>query len=278
MPRVLMRRTLVIVVALLCVAVSSYVTAAARQEKQAKALMGSTVLEWGALAVKETKTGARRELFRAPTATLEELEGHVTTINPGLSPHAPHQHPDEELMVLKEGTVEALVGGKTVRLGPGSVVFQASNEPHGLRNVGDVPATYHVFRWKSGVPRAGKNLLPSSAFDWKAMAAKREKYGERRQLFQSPTATLAELESHVTTLDARQATGGPHRHPEEALLIVKEGTVEVLDGDEWRRVGPGSVVFEASNKLHGVRNAGDERAVYHVIKWKPRPAPKTEGR
>lgn len=265
-----MRRVLIFFVALVSVAVSSSFVTRARQEQQAKALMGSTVLEWGALPVKEQKTGARRELFRAPTATLEELEGHVTTVNPGLAPHAPHQHPDEELMVLKEGTVEALVGGKTVRVGPGSVIFQASNQLHGLRNVGDVPATYHVFRWKSGAPREAKNLLPSTAFEWGAMKATKEKYGARRQLVQSPTATLAELESHVTTLDARQATGEPHRHSEEALLIVKEGTVEVLYNNVWRRVGPGSVVFEASNQLHGVRNAGETRATYHVIKWKPR--------
>lgn len=274
-----MRVELLFVVASVAVAAASGVVTTAFQDRQAKPVMGSTVLEWAALPVKEQKTGARREFFRSPTATLEELEGHATTINPGQSPHAPHQHPDEEIMVLKEGTVEALVNGKTIRVGPGSVVFQASNQLHGLRNVGQVPATYHVFRWKSpGGPRDVKGALPSSAFDWEATEARREKYGARRQLFQSPTATLAELESHVTTLDAGRASGEPHRHPEEALLIVKEGEVEVLYEGAWRRVGPGSIVFEASNQLHGVRNPGPARATYHVIKWRPRSAPKADAR
>lgn len=241
--------------------------------------MGSTIIEWGAVAVKEQKTGARRQFFQAPTATLDELEGHATTINPGESPHAPHRHPEEELMILKEGTVEALVGGETKRVGPGSVIFQASGDLHGLRNVGEKPATYHVFRWKSpGGPRDVKAALPSSAFEWGRAKATREKYGARRQLFQSKTATLEELESHVTTLDAGQASGPPHRHPEEALVIVKEGTVEALFDGEWRRVGPGSVIFEASNQLHGIRNAGRTQAVYHVVKWKSRRTPKAEGR
>ena len=49
----------------------------------------------------------------------------------------------------KVETVESLVNGETRRLGPGSVVFQAANQLHGLRNVGDTPATYFVIRWNS---------------------------------------------------------------------------------------------------------------------------------
>jgi quercetin dioxygenase-like cupin family protein len=75
------------------------------------------------------------------------LELHVTTLNPGQEPHPPHRHPNEELVILREGTVEALVNGDWKRLGPGSVIFNASNQLHGLRNVGTVPAIYHVINW-----------------------------------------------------------------------------------------------------------------------------------
>jgi len=43
-----------------------------------------------------------------------------------------------------------LVDGKMKRVGPGAVVFNASNEMHSLRNVGDTPATYHVINWTTG--------------------------------------------------------------------------------------------------------------------------------
>ena len=52
-------------------------------------------------------------------------------------------------MIIKEGTIEALVQGEWKRVGEGSVIFNASNQLHGLRNVGTTPATYHVINWKS---------------------------------------------------------------------------------------------------------------------------------
>ncbi len=114
-----------------------------------KPIMGSSVFDWNAVEVKTTKVGARRQFFQSSTATLDELECHVTTLQPGESPHPPHKHPDEELVIVKEGTVEALLNGETKRVGPGSVIFQASNQMHGLRNVGQTAATYHVIKWNS---------------------------------------------------------------------------------------------------------------------------------
>ena len=90
-----------------------------------------------------------RRVVDAPTPTLERLEMHVTTLRPGETSHAPHKHPEEELIVVKEGTVLSLVGGQEHRLGPGSVILQASNGLHSIRNVGDAPATYHVILWRS---------------------------------------------------------------------------------------------------------------------------------
>ncbi|MDQ3650270.1 MAG: cupin domain-containing protein [Acidobacteriota bacterium] len=112
-------------------------------------LMQSSIFDWNSIAARQTKVGAVRQFFQSPTATLDELECHVTTLNPGESPHAPHKHPDEELIIVKEGTVESLVNGEQKRVGPGSVIFQASNQMHSIRNVGTGPATYHVIKWNS---------------------------------------------------------------------------------------------------------------------------------
>jgi quercetin dioxygenase-like cupin family protein len=117
--------------------------------QQKPAPMHSRAFDWSAMTEKPNSYGTVRSLVRAPTATLGELEMHITSLNAGQTSHAPHQHPNEELIILREGTVEALVHGEWLKLGPGSVIFQATNELHGIRNIGTGPATYHVINWKS---------------------------------------------------------------------------------------------------------------------------------
>ena len=61
-------------------------------------------------------------------------------------PHAAHKHPDEELMIIREGTLEAVQNGVTNRVEAGGIIFCASNEMHGLRNIGTNRATYFVLK------------------------------------------------------------------------------------------------------------------------------------
>jgi len=112
-------------------------------------VMGSRIFLWDTLKVEKTNVGERRDVVRLPTATLDELEMHITTLNAGQQSHPPHQHVAEELIIIKEGTLESFVNGEYRRVGPGSIVFQASNQPHSIRNVGTGPATYHVIQWQS---------------------------------------------------------------------------------------------------------------------------------
>jgi len=135
-----------IVVALIAVVATLCIVAVAHTETQ---VMQSSIFDWNAIPAKQTNVGSVRQFFRAPTATLDELECHVTTLNAGATSHAPHKHPNEELVIVKEGTVECLVNGEMKRAGPGSVIFNASNQMHSIRNVGTGPATYHVINWSS---------------------------------------------------------------------------------------------------------------------------------
>jgi quercetin dioxygenase-like cupin family protein len=119
-------------------------------------VMGSTVFDWNKMVDKPTKTGSVRTVCSAPTATLENLEIHISTLNPGMSPHPPHKHPNEELIIIRQGTVETLSNGTWIRVGPGSVIFNGSNQPHGFRNVGTEPAIYHVVNFKTAATPPGK--------------------------------------------------------------------------------------------------------------------------
>jgi quercetin dioxygenase-like cupin family protein len=117
-------------------------------------VMTSAAFDWSSISFKPNKTGSTGTLFTERTATLDNLDVHVTTLNPGQAPHAPHQHPNEELVIVKEGNLEVLINGEWKKIGPGSVFFIASNQLHGVRNPGPGTATYHVVGWKSSTTPA----------------------------------------------------------------------------------------------------------------------------
>lgn len=129
------------------VAASTAIAAVAWAQSPAPKVLPSSNFEWAELKATPSATGEKRSVFGARTATLDQLAVHVTTINPGERAHDPHRHWEEELIIVKEGTVESMQNGETTTLGPGSVIFEASNDFHGLKNVGDTPASYYVIKW-----------------------------------------------------------------------------------------------------------------------------------
>jgi quercetin dioxygenase-like cupin family protein len=111
--------------------------------------LGSNVFAWGTLPVEITASGERRAIFDSATATVDRLETHVTTIDVGKASHAAHRHPDEELVFVREGVIEATINGVQHQAPAGSVIFFAANDLHGMRNAGDTRASYFVLRWTS---------------------------------------------------------------------------------------------------------------------------------
>lgn len=84
-----------------------------------KPSLSSMVHDWSKLQVIPTKVGERRDLFDGPTNTLVNFECHATTLNAGETPHSPHRHPDEEMIIVKEGTLQVTINGKSETAGAG---------------------------------------------------------------------------------------------------------------------------------------------------------------
>jgi quercetin dioxygenase-like cupin family protein len=122
-------------------------------------VLDSTVWQWNDLEPRKTDVGERREVVQQPTRTLDELEMHITTLNPRVASHAPHTHPNEEMVIVKEGTLQAHVNGKGIKVGPGGILFFASMQPHAVQNIGTTPATYFVINWAS--PGSKTRKIPS---------------------------------------------------------------------------------------------------------------------
>jgi (S)-ureidoglycine aminohydrolase len=109
---------------------------------------GSRLIEWAELPFKANSVGGRRQPFERATAMFAEAEMHVTTLNPGLTTHAPHTHKPEEIILVIRGEVEMHIAGKTHRGGAGDLFFVSSEVPHNLVNVGAGQAEYYAFQWR----------------------------------------------------------------------------------------------------------------------------------
>ncbi len=67
----------------------------------------------------------------------------------GKTPHAPHTHPEEEVMIIESGHGEIFCDGKTTKIGPGSVMYTTPNAEHGITNTGDDPIVFYYVKWES---------------------------------------------------------------------------------------------------------------------------------
>jgi mannose-6-phosphate isomerase-like protein (cupin superfamily) len=86
-----------------------------------------------------------RAVFAGKTHTGFLVELHETDLAPGGAPHPAHHHDHEEIFLVREGTLEVTIEGKSTRLSPGSVAYVASQQEHGVHNPGPVHVQYFVF-------------------------------------------------------------------------------------------------------------------------------------
>jgi XRE family transcriptional regulator, regulator of sulfur utilization len=96
--------------------------------------------------------GPRRvqQILRGLSASGHLLDLHETELAPGKSPHKAHHHIEDEMLFILAGAVDVTMEGRTTRLGPGSVLYVASNVDHMAFNPGTVPARYFALQLGAG--------------------------------------------------------------------------------------------------------------------------------
>lgn len=68
-------------------------------------------------------------------------------IPPGKTPHPPHTHAEEEVMIVETGTGEIYCDGKTTKVANGSVMYTTPNASHAILNTGDKPLVFYYIKW-----------------------------------------------------------------------------------------------------------------------------------
>jgi quercetin dioxygenase-like cupin family protein len=124
---------------------AALLTALPLQSEPTETLSNSQVFPFDKLPThRSTDGGESRPVLQGKLPTGEMLELHETTLSPGAMPHPPHHHLHTEMFLVREGTLEVTVNGHAQTIGPGGVCFCASNQEHGIKNIGKIPAQYFV--------------------------------------------------------------------------------------------------------------------------------------
>jgi mannose-6-phosphate isomerase-like protein (cupin superfamily) len=209
-------------------------------------------------------------LFRGSTPILDEMSCHAAVLSPGHSPHAPHIHPHEELLIVLDGEAELVIAdgpsaenARLERVLPGGFSYYPSGQHHTIRNPGEAPVTYLMFKWQSEAAKPEAEPLATSIFRYGDNAEPDGSKGfVTRRLFHQPTSQLGRLHCHETWL-APGAGYAPHVDAYDVAILTLSGRVETLG----REVEPNSVVFYATGEKHGIRNIGQAPARYLVFEF-----------
>ena len=85
--------------------------------------------------------------YNGPTDQLSGMCSGMATLDPGASPHPPHRHPEEEILIVAAGTGIIECDGKTIQVGPGAMMYTPANMLHGITNTGTMQMTFYWSKW-----------------------------------------------------------------------------------------------------------------------------------
>ena len=210
--------------------------------------------------------------FRGFTAGIADFSCHMSVLHQGKCPHPPHQHPEEELLLVLEGEVEAHYPTwqqhrrKTLRAG--AMAYYPAGFYHTLTTTSELPARYLMLRWISDPSGEGPHmgagvfLTPETFSPDEASSAAAEPEWRQALLFEGATAHLSKLHCHVTFMEPG-AGYESHVDGYDVVLIVLEGEVSCFGG----AVRAGSVICCPAGEPHGLKNAGSTTAKYLAIEF-----------
>jgi quercetin dioxygenase-like cupin family protein len=109
-----------------------------------------------------------------------------------------------------------------------------------------------------------QDALPSKIIDFPDMPV-RGTANKTRNVFNGQNHKGVGIECHLTELPAGGAPHAPHKHEHVEMILVQQGSMEVMINGKTSKIGPGGLAYVASNEEHGWKNVGDTPAIYFIL-------------
>src|SRR5262245_57501615 len=126
---------------------------------------------------------------------------------------------------------------------------------------------------RAGAQPATEKVLASGLVHTEDAVPTRGEWGEWRRYFRGDTHGARDMVVLAVTLKPGQAPHPPHRHAEEEVMILAEGTgTWHLDGKDLP-ARKGDVAYAAPWTMHGLKNTVDAPLTYYMVKWSGKGVP-----
>ncbi|HET7715911.1 MAG TPA: phytanoyl-CoA dioxygenase family protein [Bauldia sp.] len=207
-------------------------------------------------------------LFNGTTATLDSLTCHASVLDPGIDPHPPHAHLEEEILVVLDGEADIVLAAapddsdaRSQRLKAGGLVYHPAFQHHTIRSANAEPVTYLMFKWRASILDTESPLASVVRQPTDVVKVHRRPF-DAHLLFEGPTAFLRKLHCHLSVIQPG-AGYHPHADAHDVAILLLKGEIKVANA---KLTAPG-VAYFGRGEMHGLRNVGDRPARYLVIEF-----------
>lgn len=213
-------------------------------------------------------------IVNGSTTGLNDFSCHASALAQGFSPHPPHEHDEEEILIILSGEVDIILKDSRLegkpykkRLQKNQFVYYPARFAHTLETVSKEPANYLMFKW-CGIPFPVEKILNFNCFDTLSLqdTVKGQQGFSPQPVFEGATHYLKKLHCHTTILGPG-AGYPPHADSYDVAILMLEGEVRTLD---QHTKAPGVIFYEAG-KPHGILNPASSPAKYLVFEFHKQP-------
>jgi (S)-ureidoglycine aminohydrolase len=228
------------------------------------------VFHWATLAPADAGGGrVERIVLSGSTLDLDALEVRAITMPNRPAPDtSAAQDSLESFVLVKDGKFMATLNGVIRTLGAGAFALVLPGDRLVLTNVGDAPATYYRFTYRSREPmniERGRQAGGSFMLDYTELTEKPTAVGFRRDVLNRPTAMFRRFESHWSSVKEGVRNHATHTHRADEFMMMTKGNVQMLIGKAEPPATIGDVVFLGSMIPHSLLSKGPGPAQYLVI-------------
>jgi quercetin dioxygenase-like cupin family protein len=220
-------------------------------------------------AAQSSQKATSQQLLKGSTLDLKTLEITTNTLPPGQTTRS-QSNGAETLLIVESGQLAVGIHDSTKTLAAGGVLLAMAGDQPTLRNSAATTARYWVLKFSATEgANAARGQMAGGAFarDWASFTVTKTDKGETRPVFNRPSSMFPRFDVHATVLNAGKASHPPHTHRTEEIILMTQGSGQILIDKTSYPAAVGDAVLLRTNVPHAFTNTSQAPVGYFAIQW-----------